>query len=484
MILRNVGVVTQQSQAEFPQLDSGVAVPTFQQGKDLIDCINKAIAFLSAMVSRFPSSNDQLKMSSNPCNQATIQDGRVTVQQVQGRQTQSFVGIRNRGIATTLRGNYAAAFLTEDLDSYDSDCDDISLAKAVLMENLSSCDLDVVSEGPYSDTYPNDMINQDVQEMSYSEQTHIVNFPDNEITSDSNIIPHSQYLQGSQNVVKKRSTSDAISADVITEVQTIFNQMEAAVNQCSVDKNVFEIQTKNLRIDNDQLLNQIMSQEIMHIAMNSVDILDVSKSCVDKCNKCLELETELLKKKDLIEKDVYDKLLKSYSILEKLCISLELATQLNQEIFQKDNSHLNAQLKEKVFAIATLKNELSKFKGKNVADTVISTPIATTIAPGMFKLDTEPISHRFKNNRDAHEVYLKKTIENTKTLRGLVEYARKQNPSEPLLESACMFTKHVQELLVYVSKTCPNLPKPSEKLVAITPLNKDKKVKFSDPLTS
>ncbi|GJT23417.1 hypothetical protein Tco_0893354 [Tanacetum coccineum] len=47
-------------------------------------------------------------MSSNPRNQATIQDGRVTVQQVQRRQTQNFVGTGNRGIATTLRGRYAA----------------------------------------------------------------------------------------------------------------------------------------------------------------------------------------------------------------------------------------------------------------------------------------------------------------------------------------------------------------------------------------
>ncbi|GJV74879.1 hypothetical protein Tco_1506463 [Tanacetum coccineum] len=53
------------------------------------------------------------------------------------------------------------------------------------------CDSDVLSEVPYSDTYLNDMINQDVQEISYSEQTHIDDYPDNEITSDSNIIPYS-----------------------------------------------------------------------------------------------------------------------------------------------------------------------------------------------------------------------------------------------------------------------------------------------------
>ncbi|GJV48812.1 retrovirus-related pol polyprotein from transposon TNT 1-94 [Tanacetum coccineum] len=306
-----------------------------------------------------------------------------------------------------------------------------------------------------------------------------------------------------------------------------------------------------------------MSQEILHIAVNYVDSFDEKKSRVNECNKCLELETELLKKKDLIEKDVYDKLLKSYSTLEKHCISLELTTQLNQEdmiksfsrkdslenvkkdideieiinielehrvakllsenenlrkerehlksIYQDqfdsirktrvqskehydsliaqinaksvENSDLNAQLQEKVFANAALKNELRKLKGKNVVDTVVSKPNAT-IAPGMFKLDIEPIYPRLKNNRDAHEVYIDKTIENTDTLRGFVKHARTQNPSEPLLESACMFTKHVQELLVYVSQTCPNLPKPSEKLVVVSSMNKDKRVRFAEPVTS
>ncbi|GJX34763.1 copia protein [Tanacetum coccineum] len=171
----------------------------------------------------------------------------VIVQQVQGRQTQSYAGTGNRGIATTSKGNYAAgqprvvkcyncqgeghmtrqctqpkwprnaawfkeklmlakaqensAFQTEDLDSYDLDCDYLSSAKAVLMENLSSCDPKVLYEVPYSNSYLNDMINQDVQEMQYSEQTHVDDFQDNEIHSDSNIIPYSQYLQESQDAV-------------------------------------------------------------------------------------------------------------------------------------------------------------------------------------------------------------------------------------------------------------------------------------------
>ncbi|GKB74601.1 retrovirus-related pol polyprotein from transposon TNT 1-94 [Tanacetum coccineum] len=256
-----------------------------------------------------------------------------------------------------------------------------------------------------------------------------------------------------------------------------------------------------------------MSQETVHIAMNSVDILDVKKSCVNDCSKCLKLKTELLKKKDFIENDVYEKLLKSYSTLEKHCISFvenvkkdideielinielehSVAKLLSEnENLRKEREHLKSIYKDQFDSIRktrvqskghSLKNELRKLKGKNVDDTAVSKPNAT-IAPGMFKLDIEPISYRLKNNMDAHEVYIEKTIENIDTLRGFVKRARTQNPSKPLLESAYMFTKHVQELLVYVSHTRPNSPKPSEKLVAVTPMNKDKRVRFAEPVTS
>nr|GEV27403.1 hypothetical protein [Tanacetum cinerariifolium] len=57
------------------------------------------------------------------------------------------------------------AFQTVDLDAYDSNCDDISSTKAVLMANLSSYDSDVLSKVPQHDTYQNDdMVNQSVQE--------------------------------------------------------------------------------------------------------------------------------------------------------------------------------------------------------------------------------------------------------------------------------------------------------------------------------
>ncbi|GJR92103.1 retrovirus-related pol polyprotein from transposon TNT 1-94 [Tanacetum coccineum] len=77
------------------------------QGDDPIECVNKAMEFMSVVASRFPSSNNQLRTSYNLRNQATIQDGIFIVQQIQRRQTQSFAGTRNRGNAINLRGTNA-----------------------------------------------------------------------------------------------------------------------------------------------------------------------------------------------------------------------------------------------------------------------------------------------------------------------------------------------------------------------------------------
>nr|GEW67309.1 copia protein [Tanacetum cinerariifolium] len=122
--------------------------------------------------------------------------------------------------------------------------------------------------------------------------------------------------------------------------------------------------------------------------------------------------------------------------------------------------------------------------GRTYGETVHSAKEAKKFCMVYEKVNVSQSTRSLKNNSDAYEVYLVKTIENTDTLHGLVECARKQNPSEHLLESACMFTKRVQKLLVYVSKTFPSLTKPTEKLVVVTPMNKDKKVRFAEPVTS
>ncbi|GJV98701.1 ribonuclease H-like domain-containing protein [Tanacetum coccineum] len=292
---------------EFPQIDSSLAVLVFKQRDDPIDAVNKMMSFMSIIItSCFPSTNNQLRNSSNPRQQATIHDGRVTVQPLQGRQN-SYAANTSCSRANTLGigGNYSsqqrvvkcfncqgeghmarqcpkpkrkrdatwfrekvllvkaqgngkvlneeelefladpgiaegpviqsvithnATYQADDLEAYDSDYDKISTSKAVLMANFSSYESDVLFEVPISDNTNNDMLNQSVQEMSYSKPSHFMEHPENEIHSDSNIIPYSQYLIESQNTVIQDTNSSAQQDALILSV---FEQLSNQVTNCN-----------------------------------------------------------------------------------------------------------------------------------------------------------------------------------------------------------------------------------------------------------
>nr|GFA31983.1 hypothetical protein [Tanacetum cinerariifolium] len=79
--------------SEFSSPETGLVVPVFQKGDDPIDAINHMMSFLTSVVaSRYPTTNNQLRTSSNPRQQATINNGRVTIQPIQGRQNYMSTG--------------------------------------------------------------------------------------------------------------------------------------------------------------------------------------------------------------------------------------------------------------------------------------------------------------------------------------------------------------------------------------------------------
>ncbi|GJW85597.1 hypothetical protein Tco_0158742 [Tanacetum coccineum] len=88
---------------------------------------------------------------------------------------------------------------------------------------------------------------------------------------------------------------------------------------------------------NERLLEQVMSKDIVNLLVNPS--MENDSVNVHECQKCLKLETEL--QTDFVKRETYDKLFKSFTILEKHCISLEVDTQLKQEIFQRENSVSN-----------------------------------------------------------------------------------------------------------------------------------------------
>ncbi|GKB11362.1 hypothetical protein Tco_0845285 [Tanacetum coccineum] len=91
--------------------------------------------------------------------------------------------------------------------------------------------------------------------------------------------------------------------------------------------------------ENERLLKHVISKDIVNIIVNS--FVDNAYVNMHECEKFLKLETKHLNKKDFIEKKTYNKLFRSYTTLENHCISLEVDTQLSQEISQRDNSVSN-----------------------------------------------------------------------------------------------------------------------------------------------
>ncbi|GJS12547.1 retrovirus-related pol polyprotein from transposon TNT 1-94 [Tanacetum coccineum] len=338
---------------EVPQMDLGLAIPVFSQGDNPIVCLNKAMAFLIVVASlRFPSTNNQLRASSNPRNQATIQDGRVTVQKFRGGKGKVILvlairvmllvlgetiqpdmqGLLNattvkdkamltkaqeagqivneeqltfladpgipdsQAAQTTISNN--AAFQTKDLDAYNSDCDDVSNANAVLMANLSNYGFDVISEVPHFEPYHNDMDNQSVHAMLDFEQTPVVNFSDNEISSDSNIIPYSQYLQETQQAAVQDTNlyaqQDSMILSVIEQMsKQMINHMDDMIKETLALKQQIDSLEQNLS-------NQIKEKESL---LETFTIFKNESKEME--NKYMENEIDLEKKIKELDNIVY-----------------------------------------------------------------------------------------------------------------------------------------------------------------------------------
>ncbi|GJU99604.1 integrase, catalytic region, zinc finger, CCHC-type containing protein [Tanacetum coccineum] len=120
------------------------------------------------------------------------------------------------GQATQTVITHNAAYQADDLDAYDSDCDELNTAKIALMANLSHYGSDALAEVHNHDNVNNNIINQAVRVMLSSEQSNVVNHSKTKITSDSNIIPYSLYKEQVK-VLKEGQNVDLRSNDTISD---------------------------------------------------------------------------------------------------------------------------------------------------------------------------------------------------------------------------------------------------------------------------
>nr|GEW75553.1 hypothetical protein [Tanacetum cinerariifolium] len=236
--------------------------------------------FMSAVVtSRYPTIHNQLRNSSNPRQQATINDGRVTLKPVHKdkfllllvllgpihqEEMEAILGNKRLLFVTTAKGKDTCpnsaqklkAYQADDLDAYDSDCDELNTAKVALMANLSHYGLDVLAEVHNYDNMDNNMINQGVQARPSSEQSSVVNHSETEITIDSNIIPYSQYVHETQQTSVQNSNSFAqqytLILYVIEQLKTyVINYTKINLDNKSVNDTLtaeFERYTQQVKV--------------------------------------------------------------------------------------------------------------------------------------------------------------------------------------------------------------------------------------------
>ncbi|GJU95459.1 retrovirus-related pol polyprotein from transposon TNT 1-94 [Tanacetum coccineum] len=373
-----------------------------------------------------------------------------------------------------------------------------------------------------------------------------------------------RYLTGFDQVVKERTTATAITegtwgfehtkacfrdeiipfikelkdifnnfnqylVEELADVQKVFYQMEQAVEQHRLESRTFEVKMNQVLSENERLLAQAIDNDIVKTVVN----LSVNEGCetVNECQRCLELKTELLNKKDFVDKETYDKLCKCFTTLEKHCITLEADSQLNQEIFQQENSVLNqnapsftqlfelselrAQSQAKDTVIVKLKEQIKSLNG-NVDDSTVKMDmdeietLNIELEHRVTKLVTENehLKQTYKqlydsikpkrvqskeqcdalikqvNIKTAHSSYIKHTQEEALVLRDIVEHVKANYPQDSLLESAFRYTKVIQDLLSHISRSCPSINNFGPQLVEVTPRKKDKKVRFAESLTS
>ncbi|GJS35833.1 hypothetical protein Tco_0534215 [Tanacetum coccineum] len=290
---------------------------------------------------------------------------------------------------------------------------------------------------------------------------------------NNEIIPFLKSLKDIFNVFDKDLLNE------ITKVQSAFDQIEASIQQFSVDKKCLEIAKKEILLENDRLLQKIMSQDVLLIVMNSMSLnnnfVNMEMLKCDLCEKCLNLDVELSK-----SKQAYNDLLKNHSQLEQHCISLEVSMQLKQEVFQNDESCVNQNAD-------TSKSLRENTKTENVNhDKWEIEPINKELENSVAKL-------LYKNERLCNEInhvkqVFKDQFDSIKKTR-----VRHKERSDSLINKLNLKFVEIEdlkaqiqdkELLVYVQDTCPNAIIPSAKKVTVKPMKNVKKVRFAEALTS
>nr|GFA39448.1 hypothetical protein [Tanacetum cinerariifolium] len=250
---------------------------------------------------------------------------------------------------------------------------------------------------------------------------------------------------------------DQCLIDEVIEVQNVFKQMELAVEQHCEEKNKFQNKMENVLQENDRLLTQALSVDIMNIVVHD----SVKSAClnVDVCVRCVTIESELKRilSKRIAMKRCSKKSAPTFAELFKIndlkaqaqakdTVILKLKEKLHslngdvnernvkREVEEIKTLKADLQATEKVLVITALKEQLNKIKGKAVITEAVS---LNPIDNELLKVYVAPLAPKLRKNRTAHTDYIRHTQEEAVTLREIIESDRLLNPFNTSLDYAC-----------------------------------------------
>ncbi|GJT45429.1 hypothetical protein Tco_0954144 [Tanacetum coccineum] len=391
------------------------------KGDDPIDAINHMMSFLTAVVtSCYPTTNNQLRNLSNPRQQAIINEGRVTLQPIQGRHT-SFVAGTTRTYTPRASGSNSGKQMTVIKESL--------IQTVTLLKN---------------------------------------NFKKEESRNIDREIALEKKIKQLDNIFFKRDQS-AQTVHMLTKPQFFYDH---TTKQALGFQNPFYLkksqQLEPKLYDGNVIKNTssivIPDSEETPMLAEEREGRDPSKVEVPKeLPKVSMVNTSLKKLKhhlagfDMVVKERTT----ATAITEgswgfehtKACFRDEIIPFVKalKDLFNTFDQYLIDELsEEKVLVITALKDELRKLKRKALVDNVVT---KHTINPEMLKNNVEPITLKLLNNRTTHSTYIKHTQEEAAVLRDLVEHIKANYPLDHPLESACRLLL----LLLLLCHTCDDL---------------------------
>nr|GFA15779.1 hypothetical protein [Tanacetum cinerariifolium] len=243
---------------------------------------------------------------------------------------------------------------------------------------------------------------------------------------------------------------DQCLIDEVTEVQNIFKQVELAVGQHCAEKTKCQTKMENILQENDRLLTQALSVEIVNIVVH--DYMNFDCLDVDACARCRDT------------------------------MSSPESAPTFAELFEIND--LKAQVQEKDTVILKLKEKLNSFSG-DVKERKVKREIGEIETLNLeldHKVNVAPLVPKLRKNRTAHTDYIRHTQEEAATLRETVESERLLSLLNTSLAYACKYTRRIQELPMILQQTCPSITDLGTNLVAVTPKNKTKQIRRTKPV--